>query len=147
VTITRIDVPGPPTFTRYLRDITERKAAEAELRHSQARIVDSADAARRRLERDLHDGAQQRLITVGLTLRTAETHLDSAANPALAQALTQAVEELKARACRAARLGAWSASRDPDRPGAGARAAGAGRPRPQPGAAARRRDRPPARCR
>jgi PAS domain S-box-containing protein len=96
VTITRIDVPGPPTFTGYLRDITERKAAEAELRHSRARIVEAADAARRRLERDLHDGAQQRLTTVGLMLRTAETHLGSAANPALAQALTQAVDELKA---------------------------------------------------
>src|SRR3712207_8031558 len=37
LTITRIDVPGPPTFTGYLRDITDRKAAEAELRESRAR--------------------------------------------------------------------------------------------------------------
>ena len=47
LTITRIDVPGPPTFTGYLRDITERKAAEAELRASRARIVEAADDARR----------------------------------------------------------------------------------------------------
>jgi PAS domain S-box-containing protein len=73
--ITRIDVPGPPTFTGYLRDITDRKAAEAELRASRARIVEAADAARRRLERDLHDGAQQRLVELGLDLRMARSRL------------------------------------------------------------------------
>jgi PAS domain S-box-containing protein len=96
VTITRIDVPGPPKFTGYLRDITERKAAEAELRRSRARIVQAADDARRRLERDLHDGAQQRLTTVALILRAAQAQLDAAANPALAHSLAQAVDELKA---------------------------------------------------
>ena len=35
--ITRIDVPGPPLFTGYLRDITERRRAETELRESRAR--------------------------------------------------------------------------------------------------------------
>jgi signal transduction histidine kinase len=43
-----------------------------ELTASRARIVDAADAARRRIERDLHDGAQQRLVTLGLDLRIAE---------------------------------------------------------------------------
>ena len=76
LTITRIDVPGPPTFTGYLRDITDRKAAESELRASRARIVEAADAARRRLERDLHDGAQQRLVELGLDLRMARARLD-----------------------------------------------------------------------
>src|SRR5439155_19439453 len=57
LTITRIDVPGPPKFTGYVRDITDRKAAEAELRQSRVRIVQAADDARRRLERDLHDRA------------------------------------------------------------------------------------------
>jgi PAS domain S-box-containing protein len=76
LTITRIDVPGPPTFTGYLRDITERKAAEAELKASRARIVEAADAARRRLERDLHDGAQQRLVELALDLRMARARLD-----------------------------------------------------------------------
>jgi PAS domain S-box-containing protein len=93
--ITRIDVPGPPKFTGYLRDITDRKAAEAELRESRARIVQAADDARRRLERDLHDGAQQRLTTVALMLRAAQGQLDGAANPAVADALAQAVDELK----------------------------------------------------
>src|SRR3954451_18262925 len=59
LTITRIEVPGPPTFTGYLRDIAERKAADAELRASRARIVEAADEARRLLERDLHDGVEQ----------------------------------------------------------------------------------------
>jgi signal transduction histidine kinase len=45
------------------------RAQLAELRDSRARIVRTADAERRRLERDLHDGAQQRLLGVGLGLR------------------------------------------------------------------------------
>jgi signal transduction histidine kinase len=77
LTITRIDLPGPPTFAGYLRDITERKGAEAELRASRARIVEAADAARRRLERDLHDGAQQHLVEMAISLRLARARLDT----------------------------------------------------------------------
>ncbi len=88
LTITRIDVPGPPTFTGYLRDITERKAAEAELRASRARIIEAADTARRRLERDLHDGAQQRLVELALDLRMASARLDE--DPAAARELLDA---------------------------------------------------------
>jgi signal transduction histidine kinase len=47
-------------------------ATRAELIASRARIVTAADNARRRFERDLHDGAQQRLVTLGLQLRQAE---------------------------------------------------------------------------
>jgi PAS domain S-box-containing protein len=94
--ITRIDVPGPPQFTGYLRDITDRKAADAELRQSRSRIVQAADDARRRLERDLHDGAQQRLVTLGLILRSAQGQLGAGADPALADTLRDAVEELQA---------------------------------------------------
>src|SRR3712207_4834023 len=68
LTVTRVPVDGPPTFTAYLRDITERKRAEQELRASRARVVESADRERRRIERNLHDGAQQRLLTIGLLL-------------------------------------------------------------------------------
>jgi PAS domain S-box-containing protein len=68
LTITRIALDGPPTFTGYLRDITERKLAEANLRASRARLVEVADAERRRLQRNLHDGAQQRLTAVLLAL-------------------------------------------------------------------------------
>src|SRR5204862_2065726 len=68
LTITRIGLPGPPTFTGYLRDISDRQEAEAELRASRARLVEVADAERRRIQRNLHDGAQQRLTAVLLSL-------------------------------------------------------------------------------
>ena len=73
--ITRIDVPGAPVFTGCLRDITERRWAEAELRASRARIVEAGDAARRRIERDLHDGAQQQLVSVAINLRAARDRI------------------------------------------------------------------------
>jgi signal transduction histidine kinase len=47
-------------------------ATRDELIASRARIVAAADDARRRIERDLHDGAQQRLVSLGLQLRMAE---------------------------------------------------------------------------
>ena len=94
LTIARIDVPGPPAFVGFVRDITDRKAAEGELRQSRARIVAAADAARRRLERDLHDGAQQRLVELALDLRMARARLDD--DPALARELIDAaLEDLK----------------------------------------------------
>lgn len=62
--------------------------AHAQLTASRARIVAAADEARRRLERDLHDGAQQRLVSLGLTLRTAE----SAVPPELSALQTQLSE-------------------------------------------------------
>jgi PAS domain S-box-containing protein len=68
LTITRIPLPGAPTFTGYLRDITDRVTAERELRASRARLVEVADAERKRIQRNLHDGAQQRLTSVLLTL-------------------------------------------------------------------------------
>ena len=56
--------------------------AREQLAASRARIVEAADAARRRIERDLHDGAQQRLVTMALSLRRMESSLepDSAAS-------------------------------------------------------------------
>ena len=75
LTITRIGVPGPAQFTGYLRDITESKRAEAELRSSRQRLVEAADRERRRLERNLHDGAQQHLVAIALLMRTARTKL------------------------------------------------------------------------
>ena len=56
-------------------DITARKRDEEELRRSRSRLVDAADAERRRLERNLHDGAQQRLVSLSLALRLAESKL------------------------------------------------------------------------
>ena len=68
LTVTRIDLPGAPTFTGYLRDISDRKRAESDLRASRARLVEVADAERRRIQRNLHDGAQQRLTSVLISL-------------------------------------------------------------------------------
>jgi PAS domain S-box-containing protein len=68
LTVTRIALPGPPMFTGYLRDITERKRVEAELRASRARLVEVADGERRRIQQNLHDGAQQRITAVLLNL-------------------------------------------------------------------------------
>jgi PAS domain S-box-containing protein len=88
LTITRIDLPGAPTFTGYLRDIGDRKRAELELRASRARLVEVADAERRRIQRNLHDGAQQRLTSVLLGLgRLRET--GSVADSLLDQAIDE----------------------------------------------------------
>ena len=78
VTVTRIGPAGDPAFTGYLRDITERQRAEQELMASRARLVAASDAARRRVTRDLHDGAQQRLVTTVINLQLAEQQWESA---------------------------------------------------------------------
>ena len=74
--------------------------AREQLAASRARIVEAADAARRRIERDLHDGAQQRLVSLALSLRLLESNLepDSTATRELAAAraeLDAALEELR----------------------------------------------------
>jgi signal transduction histidine kinase len=53
----------------------ELRARIEELRASRARLVDAGDAERRRLERNLHDGAQSRLVALGLRLRVARRKL------------------------------------------------------------------------
>jgi signal transduction histidine kinase len=55
----------------------ELRANLHELRASRARIVESADAARRRIERDLHDGAQQQLVAILLALRMTRSRVES----------------------------------------------------------------------
>ena len=64
-----------------------------ELRASRARLVEAGDAARRRLERDLHDGAQSRLVALALLLRSARGRVGEDA--ALAGLLDQAQDELR----------------------------------------------------
>jgi PAS domain S-box-containing protein len=75
LTVTLIPRDDEPLFTAHLRDITERLELMEELRASRARLVATADEARRRLERDLHDGAQQRLVSMGVDLSLAREHL------------------------------------------------------------------------
>jgi signal transduction histidine kinase len=73
----------------------ELRAQLAELRASRARIVSAGDEERRRLERDLHDGAQQRLLSLGLALQLARAQLGPDANGA-GDVLAEADEELRA---------------------------------------------------
>ena len=88
------EIAGGPLFLVSGTDVTERNRHEEEVRASRARIVAASDEARRRLERNLHDGAQQRLIALLLTLRMIDSKTDdgSQARPLL----TAAIEELAA---------------------------------------------------
>ncbi|RKF29324.1 sensor histidine kinase [Micromonospora globbae] len=89
-------------LTRLLLDPPEARlvAAVTELRRSRVGLVDAFEAERRRIERDLHDGAQQRLVALTMTLGQAELELDD--GPALdlvtrAHALAEeALEDLRA---------------------------------------------------
>ena len=65
--------------------VNERLSAQVraqlgEVRASRARIVEAADAERRRIERDLHDGAQQRLLALATRLQTAKSTVQGAGN-------------------------------------------------------------------
>ena len=72
------------------------RATAAELHRSRARIVEATDAERRRLERDLHDGAQQRLVSLSLALRLLRNRLaKQSADDEAIEAVDQAAEELK----------------------------------------------------
>jgi len=77
------------------------RARVEELRASRARIVEAGTAERRRLERNLHDGAQQRLVALSLTMRLAQTKLHKDPNTAekllggAQEELARALEELR----------------------------------------------------
>ncbi|WP_328996078.1 histidine kinase [Kribbella sp. NBC_01245] len=99
---------APPDTESRLADFTELVAtaianagAQAELKASRSRIVASADETRRRIERDLHDGAQQRLVSLALRLRAAQAavppELDelSANLDSITDELTRALEDLR----------------------------------------------------
>jgi len=85
LTVTRTGRPDAPAFTGFLRDITDRQRAERELMASRARLVTTFDAARQRVTRDLHDGAQQRFVSAIINLQLAQQKL--AAEPLRAREL------------------------------------------------------------
>ena len=126
------------------------RARVEELRRSRARIVEAGTAERRRLERNLHDGAQQRLVALSLTLRLAQGRLKQGPRRRR-EAARRRPGRAGARARGAARAGPRNPSRRAVRPRAarGARGArrplaGAGRARRHAAASGcRRRSRPP----
>ena len=67
-------------------------AEMSDLRDARSRIIEAADAERRRIERDLHDGAQQRLVALSLNLRMAEKRA-AEGDPAAAELVRSAGEE------------------------------------------------------
>jgi signal transduction histidine kinase len=67
-----------------------------ELERSRARIASASDDERRRIQRDLHDGAQQRLVTIGISLRAAEARIRAHGLTAEAGRLDTAVADLVA---------------------------------------------------
>jgi signal transduction histidine kinase len=79
----------------------ELRATVAELRASRARIVQAGDEQRRRIERDLHDGAQQRLMALGINLRLLRNQIERDPEDAVAlldaslQELSEATGELR----------------------------------------------------
>jgi signal transduction histidine kinase len=72
----------------------ELRARIEELRISRARLVEAGDTARRRLERDLHDGAQSRIVTVMLKLRLAQMKVEGSSEAA--ELLDEATADLRA---------------------------------------------------
>jgi signal transduction histidine kinase len=118
--------PVDPTQTRLLEEVVEAAGLALEIARlrvelrrqldeveaSRARIVSAGYEERRRIERDLHDGAQQRLVSIGLALRHAQHELSPSANGTAATLdgalgeITLAIEELRelARGVRPSQL-------------------------------------------
>jgi signal transduction histidine kinase len=88
-------------FTELVAAAIANADAQAALTASRARIVAAADAARHRIQRDLHDGAQQRLVTLALQLRAAQAAVPPGAGDLatelerLAEGLVAAHDELR----------------------------------------------------
>jgi signal transduction histidine kinase len=92
-------VPAVAAAVRLAVD-NERLTAEVqaqltEVQASRTRIVEASDAERRRVERNLHDGAQQRLVALSLALRRAQAQVPADADPELTATLTTASDQLK----------------------------------------------------
>jgi signal transduction histidine kinase len=83
-------------FTELVGVVIANAEGRAELMASRARVAAAGDEARRRIQRDLHDGAQQRLVNMMITLKLARRALGEATGPAV-----ELVEEALAHAERA----------------------------------------------
>jgi signal transduction histidine kinase len=88
-------------FTALVATAIANADSREELAASRARLVAAGDEARRRIERDLHDGAQQRLVTLAVALRGTEARIPAELDALrtevtrVAEGLTTAVDELR----------------------------------------------------
>jgi signal transduction histidine kinase len=88
-------------FTELIGTAIANADSRAQLTASRARIVAAADDTRRRIERDLHDGTQQRLVSICLALRTVQSAVPDELSAlrsevgVLAQELIEVIEELR----------------------------------------------------
>ena len=88
-------------FTEFAATAVANAQAQAELTASRARVVAAADETRRRIERDLHDGAQQRLVALTLQVRAVQAAFPPGLEELLAEldgvaaGLTRALDELR----------------------------------------------------
>jgi signal transduction histidine kinase len=89
--VRQVRFPGESPEHRRARALRERVD---DLRTARQRIIEAADAERRRIERDLHDGAQQRMVSLAITLGLIETKLDGDSD--VAALVRQAREEAQA---------------------------------------------------
>jgi signal transduction histidine kinase len=84
----------PVDFTELIATAIANAESRSALAASRAQVVAAADETRRRIERDLHDGIQQRLVSLGLELRMAQSEVAAVA-PESGQELSRVAEELK----------------------------------------------------
>ena len=90
--LVKVTVTAAGLALEHARLQAEVEAQLEQVRASRARIVQAGDAARRRLERDLHDGAQQRLVTLSLALGMARSRA-AGADPELVSLIESAGKE------------------------------------------------------
>ncbi|MET7419371.1 CHASE3 domain-containing protein [Dactylosporangium sp. NPDC005555] len=92
------DAARAAEFTDLVASAIANSQARADLTASRARVVAATDESRRRIERDLHDGTQQRLIALLLQLRETETQVEGGLQPRLrgiSADLAEAIDELR----------------------------------------------------
>ena len=92
------DAERAAEFTELVASAIANSQARADLTASRARVVAATDESRRRIERDLHDGTQQRLIAILLGLRATETQVAHAVQERLhtiGSDLSEAIDELR----------------------------------------------------
>jgi signal transduction histidine kinase len=119
MTVSSTEGPLPPGTEARLASFTELVATaianaegKSELAASRRRIVAASDEARRRIERDLHDGTQQQLVSLGLAVRAAEANLPPERDDLRAQLSGVAAGLVAAKHSQASRIDVSLEQRD-----------------------------------